>query len=55
MFYCFTESDPTHGRFTFVGKEEAKASKLAFVRGGGTIVLGVDDKTVFQPDQNRKV
>ena len=54
MFDFFTESDPTHGQVTFVGREEAKASKLAFVQDDGTIVLGVDDKTVLQPGQNRK-
>ena len=54
MFDFFTESDPTHGRVTFVGREEAKASKLAFVQNDGTIVLGVNDKTVLQRSQNRK-
>ena len=54
MFDFFTDSDLTHGQVTFVGRQEAKDSKLAFVQDDGTIVLGVDDKTVLQPGQNRK-
>ena len=46
MFDLLTDSDPTHGYVTYVGREEAKASKLAFVQDDGTLVLGVNDKAV---------
>ena len=47
MFDLLTDSDPAHGRITYVGREEAKVSKLVFVQDDGTLILGVNDKAVL--------
>ncbi|KAI0079374.1 hypothetical protein K474DRAFT_649827 [Panus rudis PR-1116 ss-1] len=53
MFDFFTESDPTHGRVTFLGKDDAKKANLTYVQDDGTIVMAVDDYTTLSPGQNR--
>lgn len=49
----FTESDPTSGQVTYLGKSDAMNKALAFVQSDGTIKLGVDSTTQLSSGQPR--
>jgi beta-glucanase (GH16 family) len=44
-WYFFTEADPTGGQVKFLGADDAKNNKLAYVQEDGTAVITVDDYT----------
>ncbi|KAJ7576993.1 glycoside hydrolase family 16 protein [Mycena floridula] len=50
----FSNADPTHGLVDYVTRDEAKASKLAYVQEDGTTVLAVDNSTWLDINKPRK-